>query len=200
MTRRVTQPTSPSLTQRLVTRQTIRPATTPPITRHSPADPRHFKHSNRVAAAGLAAVLLAGAGQPAAAAGAACRAETITLAGDGAAVTYTIEIADEPAEHAEGLMFRTEMAADRGMLFLFERPRIARFWMRNTFIPLDMIFIDSAGRVINVEADTVPFSEQPRSSTAPVIAVLEVNAGEAAEHGIGPGTAVTHPFFTAACQ
>ncbi|MEL6768964.1 MAG: DUF192 domain-containing protein [Pseudomonadota bacterium] len=138
---------------------------------------------------------------PAVADGPACAPDRVIVEGADGPVTYTVEIADEPAEHAEGLMFRTEMATDAGMLFLFATPRQASFWMRNTFIPLDMIFIAPGGTVLNVAENTVPFSEAPQRSDGAAAAVLEVNAGEAARHGIGPGTVTRHPVLTpAACE
>ncbi|MEO1530861.1 MAG: DUF192 domain-containing protein [Pseudomonadota bacterium] len=149
----------------------------------------------------LLAVILAAGAPPAAADGPTCAVDRVIVEAAGGPVLYTVEIADEPAEHAEGLMFRTEMASDAGMLFLFETPRQASFWMRNTFISLDMIFIAPGGTVLNVAENTVPFSEAPQYSDGAAAAVLEVNAGEAARHGIGPGTATRHPTLTPdACE
>ncbi|MEO0428935.1 MAG: DUF192 domain-containing protein [Pseudomonadota bacterium] len=133
---------------------------------------------------------------PGAADAAGCAVDRVIVEAEGAPVLYRVEIADEPAEHARGLMFRKEMAADAGMLFLFDTPRPAAFWMRNTFISLDMIFIAPDGSVLNVAENTVPFSEAPQRSAGDVAAVLEVNAGEAARHGIGPGTPIRHPVLT----
>lgn len=102
----------------------------------------------------------------------------------------TVEVARSAQEQAQGLMFRREMGPDEGMLFPRNPPRIASFWMKNTVLPLDIIFIDADGKVINVGADAVPYSTDPVSSTGPAAAVLELNAGRAAELGIGPGTEV----------
>jgi uncharacterized membrane protein (UPF0127 family) len=88
-------------------------------------------------------------------------------------------------------MFRTEMGADEGMIFPKEPAQMRSFWMRNTVIPLDMVFIGPDHRIVNVIADAEPYSLDPRPSAAPVIAVLELNGGRAAELGIGPGDTVT---------
>ncbi|MEM7499290.1 MAG: DUF192 domain-containing protein [Pseudomonadota bacterium] len=169
------------------------------MTAPSPRRPRGAGAAAPLTVLALLAALLAalpGARADGADAKPPCRPDSVILETDAGAVRYTVEIADEPAEHAQGLMFREEMAEDAGMLFLFAAPRRASFWMRNTFIPLDMIFIGPDGRVLNVEADTVPFSEAPRNSDGDAAAVLEVNAGQAAAQGIGAGTLVRHPALT----
>ena len=102
-----------------------------------------------------------------------------------------VEVALTPREQAQGLMFRTEMGPDEGMLFpREENPRIASFWMRNTVIGLDLIFIGPDRRVINIAANAEPYSETSLKSDAPAAAVLELNAGRAAELGIVPGAKV----------
>ena len=112
----------------------------------------------------------------------------IVRAGKGAdAVTWTVEIADEPREHARGLMFRREMTPLAGMLFDFGEDEPVAMWMRNTFIPLDMIFICADGTIARVGHDTVPQSEAVVRSGEPVRYVLEVNAGEAEKHGLKRG-------------
>ena len=103
---------------------------------------------------------------------------------------FRVEVARTDAEQQHGLMFRREMGADEGMIFPRTPPRIASFWMKNTVLPLDIVFIGADGKVINVGADAVPYSTDPVSSDAPAAAVLELNAGRAAELGIGPGTQV----------
>ena len=92
-------------------------------------------------------------------------------------------------------MFRESMPADHGMLFDFKTDQPVAFWMKNTPLPLDMLFIDGKGTVVRIAADTVPFSEAPVSSGQPIRAVLEVNAGTAARLGIAPGAKVRHPIF-----
>lgn len=143
----------------------------------------------------LALILLLAAG-PAAAAE--CDPASITiLTGEGKA-RFAVEIADEPAEQARGLMFREHLAGDAGMLFVFETPRRARFWMKNTLIPLDMIFIDDSGLVESVAERRDTRSERGSTSHGPVRAVLEINAGLSEELGIGPGDQAIHPAFAAA--
>ncbi len=103
---------------------------------------------------------------------------------------FQVEVAASREEQRQGLMFRTSMGADEGMIFPFEEPRWASFWMRNTVIPLDIIFIDPDGRIINIAENTTPYSEESVRSLAPAGAVLELNAGRSAELGIGPGDLV----------
>lgn len=114
----------------------------------------------------------------------------LTVTTGGRSHAFRVEVARSPQEQARGLMFRTAMGADEGMLFPYDPPRVASFWMRNTVIPLDLIFIGPDHRVINVAANAVPYSEEPILSDAPAIAVLELNGGRAAELGIGPGATV----------
>jgi uncharacterized protein len=99
-------------------------------------------------------------------------------------------VARTPAEQARGLMFRTAMGPDEGMLFPYSQPQILSFWMRNTVISLDLIFIGPDRRVINVAANAVPYSEASIVSDAPAIAVLELNGGRARELGIVAGSRV----------
>jgi uncharacterized membrane protein (UPF0127 family) len=106
---------------------------------------------------------------------------------------FTVEVARTPDEQAQGLMFRGALAADEGMIFPFPRPRVASFWMRNTLIPLDMIFIRADGTIARIAAETVPHSEESVSSGEPVTAVLEIRGGRAAELGIGEGDRVSWP-------
>ena len=116
------------------------------------------------------------------------------LAGPGSR-TFAIEIADDPDEQSRGLMFRPALPADAGMLFIFEPPRPANFWMRNTMIALDMIFIDDTGRIESIAERADPYSERVSSSQGDVRAVLEINGGLARALGIGPGDQVIHPAF-----
>jgi hypothetical protein len=92
-------------------------------------------------------------------------------------------------------MFVRELPANQGMLFLFERPEFAAFWMKNTYLALDLVFIAPDGLVVNVARDAEPFSESPIESVAPVTAVLEVLAGTAARIGLAAGDQVVHPVF-----
>ncbi len=108
----------------------------------------------------------------------------------GTAHAFRVELAVTPEQQARGLMFRTEMGADEGMLFPYDQPRMLSFWMKNTVLSLDLIFIDEERRVINIAANATPYSEQSLYSGAPGIAVLELNGGRAAELGIVPGSKV----------
>ena len=104
--------------------------------------------------------------------------------------TFRVELARSPQEQAKGLMFRTEMGPDEGMLFPYDPPRVLSFWMKNTVLSLDLVFIGPDHRVINVAANAVPYSEASIVSDAPAIATLELNAGRAAELDIVPGARV----------
>jgi uncharacterized protein len=108
---------------------------------------------------------------------------------------FQVEIAADDANREHGLMNRRYMPADRGMLFEFEREAVVSFWMKNTYIPLDMVFISRAGIVTNVVADAEPLSERVIPSGPPCAAVLELNGGAAAAIGLKVGDRVRHPFF-----
>ncbi|WP_067733979.1 DUF192 domain-containing protein [Novosphingobium naphthalenivorans] len=105
--------------------------------------------------------------------------------------TFRVEVARTAAEQEKGLMFRTEMGADEGMIFPEDPPRRAAFWMRNTVIPLDIIFIGTDRRILNIAANAVPYDETPLPSAGVASAVLELNGGRAAQLGIKPGDRVT---------
>ncbi len=106
-------------------------------------------------------------------------------------VALDIEIADTREDITQGMMYRTQMAENRGMLFLMEDTKIQSFWMLNTLIPLDIIFLGEDRRIINIAADTPPKSIESVSSTAPARYVLEVNGGYAAKKGLQPGDLVS---------
>nr|WP_255561710.1 DUF192 domain-containing protein [Pseudohoeflea sp. DP4N28-3] len=120
-------------------------------------------------------------------------AEPLLIETEGGAVSFKVELALDGASRAQGLMNRAEMPADQGMLFDFGTTRLVTMWMKNTLLPLDMIFITPDGRVAGIAADTVPHSEALISSPGPVRYVLEVNAGTAATKGIAVGDQVVHP-------
>lgn len=103
-----------------------------------------------------------------------------------------VEVAASPREQQIGMMFRTQLPRGKGMLFPFESPRNLTFWMENTVIPLDLVFISPAGRVINVAANAKPFSRDLLPSEGPAIAVLEIAGGEAARMGLRPGDRVEY--------
>jgi uncharacterized protein len=108
---------------------------------------------------------------------------------------FTVEVAETPAQMEQGLMFRRTMAPDAGMLFDYKQPTMATMWMRNTLIPLDMLFVDAQGRIVNIQERAVPQSLDVIAATAPVRAVIELNGGTVARLGIAPGDRVQHPIF-----
>jgi uncharacterized protein len=108
----------------------------------------------------------------------------------GREVVFQVEIADTPAKREMGLQYRRELADDRGMIFLFPVESQQSFWMKNTPIPLDMIFINRERKIVGIVEKTAPFSLDPRSVPAPSQYVLEINGGLARRYGIQPGDAV----------
>jgi uncharacterized membrane protein (UPF0127 family) len=114
----------------------------------------------------------------------------LTITSGGRTHRFTVEIARTEEEQATGLMNRSELARDRGMIFPFDPPRDASFWMKNTLIPLDMIFVRADGSIANIAENTVPLSLEPEMSEGPVGAVLEIAGGRSAELGIKPGDKV----------
>lgn len=107
-----------------------------------------------------------------------------------ALVTVSVEIADTPDKRATGLMYRRDLAPDAGMLFLFPTAVPQKFWMKNTPLSLDMIFIGPTRRIVGIVADTKPFTTNPLGPDEPSQYVLEVNAGFAAKYGLAVGDAV----------
>ena len=114
---------------------------------------------------------------------------------DGSEHRFTVELASTSEERARGLMFRKALAPDAGMLFDFKELGPVAMWMKDTLIPLDMLFIARDGRIVRVAERTVPLSLTPIPSGEPVLAVLEVNSGTTARLGIKPGDRVVHPIF-----
>lgn len=149
--------------------------------------------SHRIVLAAL--VLLTIAVAPAAAQELAVEPLTIVTASGRHA--FKVEMAVTPAEQAKGLMFRRELASDRGMLFPYPREQEATFWMKNTYISLDMVFIRADGTVRRIAERTEPLSEATVYSGGPVLAVLELPAGTAERIGLRPGDRVIHRLFPA---
>ncbi len=108
---------------------------------------------------------------------------------------FGVELATTPEEQSRGLMFRRELPPMQGMLFDFKREQPTSFWMKNTYVSLDMIFIRADGTILRIAENTVPLSEAMVPSGGPVRAVLEVVAGTAKKLGIAPGDRVSHPIF-----
>jgi uncharacterized protein len=127
---------------------------------------------------------------------AAAELQPLEIASKNGVHTFAVELASTPEEQAKGLMFRRELPEGQGMLFDFHREQPTSFWMKNTYIPLDMIFIRGDGRILRIAQNTVPLSEELVPSGGPVRAVLEVIAGTAKKLGIAPGDRVAHPIFS----
>jgi uncharacterized membrane protein (UPF0127 family) len=159
----------------------------------------HFRFCSRAAWRAALLFLLAGMfALPSPPAGASMRVERLWLVTSaGKETPIDAEIAEEPEEKRLGLMFRTELADGRGMLFPYEEPHELTMWMHNTYIPLDMVFIRADGVIHRIEARTEPLSDRIIASEGPVLAVLELPGGAAERLGLKPGDRVRHPLFAA---
>lgn len=118
---------------------------------------------------------------------------TVTIASKGTNHTFDVELATSEETRSRGLMFRTSMGADQGMLFLYREPRPIAMWMKNTFIPLDIVFFSTDGAILNVQANAEPHSLVSRPSLGDAIGALEINGGRAAELGIAAGDTILLP-------
>ena len=118
--------------------------------------------------------------------------EALQIKTDKGVSSFQVEIADSEREREYGLMCRKSLAADRGMLFLFPSAALQAFWMRNTLIPLDIIYIGANGRVVSITRNARPLDESPQPSTGPAKFVLELAGGRAAQIGLLPGDRVLH--------
>lgn len=123
--------------------------------------------------------------------------QTLEIASKTGVHVFSVEIAENDAERAKGLMYRRELPEGRGMLFDFHRDQEVSFWMQNTYIPLDMIFIRGDGQILRIEENTVPLSTRMIPSRGAVRAVLEVIGGTSRKLGIAPGDRVASPIFRA---
>jgi len=121
--------------------------------------------------------------------------DTVEILTSRGRVKFTVELAVTRAEQERGLMFRKSLAPDRGMLFPYKPPRPAAFWMKNTLIPLDIIYIAPNGRVLSIARNAVPHDETPLPSGGVVGGVLEIAGGRAAQLGILPGDLVLNKIF-----
>lgn len=109
--------------------------------------------------------------------------------------TITVEVADDDQERSTGLMFRRSLADDEGMIFLYKKEEPVTMWMKNTYIPLDMMFVRKNGVIHRIEKETEPFSEKTISSGGSVLAVVEMKAGSADRLGLKPGDKIEYPAF-----
>jgi hypothetical protein len=121
--------------------------------------------------------------------------DTVEILTSRGRVRFTVELAVTKAEQARGLMFRKALAPDRGMLFPYDPPQRAAFWMKNTLIPLDIVYIAPDGRVLSIARNAVPHDETPLPSGGVIRGVLEIPGGRAAQLGILPGDRVLNKIF-----
>jgi uncharacterized membrane protein (UPF0127 family) len=126
---------------------------------------------------------------------ASAKLDTVEILTSRGRVKFTVELAVTKAEQQRGLMFRKSLAPDRGMLFPYNPPQRAAFWMKNTLIPLDILYIAPDGRVLSIARNAVPHDETPLPSGGVVRGVLEIPGGRAAQLGILPGDRVLNKIF-----
>lgn len=133
-----------------------------------------------------------------------CRPDRVQVfTPSGQSIRLTVEVADTPESRAQGLMYRDALAQGTGMLFIYEHPQPVAFWMRNTRIPLDMLFIDAAGVIRHIHPGAAPFDETSIPGALPSdpdparLMVLEIGGGEAARLGLREGAAIAHPALPA---
>ncbi|MDT8326599.1 MAG: DUF192 domain-containing protein [Roseovarius sp.] len=124
-----------------------------------------------------------------------CREDAVIFRSDAGMARFRVEVADDKAERAQGLMNRETLSKSAGMLFVYPHPQRVGFWMKNTLIPLDMIFLDKAGVVKKVHSDAKPLDETPIMGGNDIFAVLEINGGLARKIGISEGWQMRHPSF-----
>ena len=122
-----------------------------------------------------------------------CAPDRLDLRGPWGQAQFSVELADDPAERAQGLMMRETLPRMTGMLFVYERPQPVAFWMKNTLIPLDMLFADSTGTVRRIHRRAVPLDETPIPGGQDIQYVLEINGGMADLLGLTPGSEIRHP-------
>lgn len=122
-------------------------------------------------------------------------ADSLTIISGDDRHVFSVELANTPESRARGLMYRRSMPDDHGMLFDFGRVDMVSMWMRNTYIPLDMLFVRADGSIARIARDTEPLSERPISSGEPVLSVFEINAGISDRLGIAAGDRIDHPLF-----
>ena len=144
--------------------------------------------------AGALALSIAVLAQPALAI---CADDKVTITGDFGQATFSVEVADDFEERARGLMFVENMPTLAGMLFVYEQPQSVNFWMKNTLIPLDMLFASPTGEILRVHENAIPGDLTPIPGGDGVQMVLEINGGLSARLGIEAGDVMQHPSFGA---
>lgn len=125
----------------------------------------------------------------------ACSVDEVAVRGGWGQMRFRVDVADDDAERGQGLMFVEKMDRDKGMIFLWDEPRHARFWMRNTYISLDMLFVDAQGVVKHIHHEAVPQDESIIDGGPGTLAVLEINGGMSRSFGIDVGSELQHPAF-----
>ena len=153
--------------------------------------PASLTSTRRVLTIAIAALALAGAQAPQTG----LKIERLDILTGRGPAHFTVQMADTPASREKGLMFVRSLGRDKGMLFDFKVVQPVSFWMKNTLIPLDMVFIAANGRVVSIASNAVPMSETPISSGGPVLGVLEIAGGRAAQLGLEPGDRVKARIF-----
>ena len=144
---------------------------------------------------GFLAALLIGLSAVSAVSARALRIEPLEIRTHNGVRRFQVEIADTEASRERGLMFRKSLAPDHGMLFDFKTPQPVAFWMKNTLIPLDMVFITADGHILSIARNAQPMNETPIPSGGDVLGVLELRGGRAAELGLEPGDRVKERIF-----
>jgi uncharacterized protein len=124
--------------------------------------------------------------------------ETLTITSDQGKTEFSTEVALSPAEQELGLMYRTNIGDTDGMLFIYTKPQTIQMWMHNTYVPLDMVFINADAKVLRIEENAQPLSDRVISSGAAATAVLELKAGTAERLGLKPGNVVQSPSLSLA--
>ena len=124
-----------------------------------------------------------------------CADDKVTISGDWGQAHFSIDVADDVEERARGLMFVEQMPTMSGMLFIYQEPQRVSFWMQNTLIPLDMLFVAPDGEILKIHENAVPLDTTPIPGGDGVQMVLEINGGLSARLGIAEGDVLQHPSF-----
>jgi uncharacterized protein len=145
---------------------------------------------------GCAALIFGAILSSTAVADAACSPDRIEVVTESSRLNFAVEVADDPLEQQIGLMNRPHLASAAGMLFVFDAPKRAQFWMKNTLIPLDMVFADPSGSITHIHENAIPNDLTTIDGGENVQFVLEINGGLARRMGIGLGDQLAHPSIT----
>ena len=125
----------------------------------------------------------------------ACAPDFIEVKAENGKFRFKVDVADDAMERSQGLMHVEQMDQFKGMLFVYERPLSANFWMKNTLIPLDMLFADPTGTITRVHENAVPLSEETIEGGSNILYVLEINGGLSEKFGIDEGDLLRHPII-----